>query len=329
MNQSTTPDPAGPKLSVKALRRVLMTTGCHDCDDLPKVPHAGQIVSDENSRYQIMHNGLQVLEGGYCGQWMTEIIRRLQGHHEPQEERVFHELLAHIPTGSTMVELGSGWGFYSMWFAREVADAHLVCVEPDPVNLKMGEQNFRRNGVTGQFVQASVGSRSLPPRPFSCESGPPIDTPEISVDDLIAREGLSSIELLLADIQGAELSMLKGAARAIAAGKVRFVVVATHHHSISRDPLIHQRCLAWIQDHGGHVLSEFNVVEGFAGDGMIAASFCPEDRTLPMIPVSRNRPSNTLFRGWKYKLTAVWAKLRGHQQWSAWLPWGNTSSRAA
>ena len=250
MNNSTAHEPADPNLSGKALRRVLITTGCHDCDDLPKVPHAGQIVSDENGRYQIMHNGLQVLQGGYGGQWMTEIIRRLKGHHEPQEERVFHELLGHIPARSTMVELGSGWGFYSMWFAREVADARLVCVEPDPVNLNVGKQNFLRNGVTGRFVQASVGRRSLPPRPFECESGPPIDTPEISVDDLIASEGLSSIELLLADIQGAEFSMLQGATRAIAAGKVRFVVVATHHHRISRDPFIHQRCLAWIRDPG-------------------------------------------------------------------------------
>ena len=119
-------EPAGPELSVKALRRVLITTGCHDCDDLPKVPRAGQIVSDENGRYQVMHNGLQVLAGGYCGQWMAEIIRRLEGHHEPQEERVFHELLGHIPAGSTMVELGSGWGFYSMWFAREVAEQHCL-----------------------------------------------------------------------------------------------------------------------------------------------------------------------------------------------------------
>lgn len=38
-----------------------------------------------------MHNGVKVIAGGYYGSWMTEIIRLLQGHHEPQEERVFYE----------------------------------------------------------------------------------------------------------------------------------------------------------------------------------------------------------------------------------------------
>ena len=329
MSTSTPLDPAGAKLSSEHARRVGITTGCHDCDDLPKVPSAGQIVTDETGRYQIMHNGLQVIEGGYGGDWLTEIIRGLRGHHEPQEEKVFHELLGHIPDGGTMVELGSGWAFYSMWFARQVRDAHLVCVEPDPAHLNVGERNFRRNGVTGRFVRASVGSRSLPPRPFPCEAGPPVDTPEISVDDLVASEKLAAIDLLLADIQGAELSMLAGAAHAIAAGKVRFVIVATHHHTISQDPLIHQRCLNWIRSHGGNVLCSFKVAEGYSGDGMIAASFRAEDCVLPSIEVSRNHSTNGLFRELEYDLAEVQEKLDKYRRIFTWRPWGKTSRRVA
>ena len=329
MSNTTPHAAADAKLSAAHLRRVHITSGCHDCDELPKAPHAGQIVGDETGRYQIMHNGLQVLEGGYCGEWMTEIIRRLRGHHEPQEEKVFHELLARIPAGGTMVELGSGWAFYSLWFARQVRDARLVCVEPDPANLNVGERNFRRNGVSGRFVRASVGNRSLPPRPFPCEAGPPVDTPEISVDDLVAREALDAIDLLFADIQGAELSMLHGAAHAIAAGKIRFVIVATHHHTISQDPLTHQHCLTWIQEHGGHVICAFNVVEGYSGDGMIAASFRESDRSLPSIEVSRNHPTNSLFRELEYDLAEAQAKLDKYRRWFAWLPKSKKSRRVA
>ena len=82
MSNTMIHESADTKLSAEQLYRVLMTTGCRDCDDLPKAPRAGEIISDETDRYQIMHNGLQVVEGGYCGDWMTEIIRRLRGHHE-------------------------------------------------------------------------------------------------------------------------------------------------------------------------------------------------------------------------------------------------------
>ena len=123
--------------------------------------------------------------------------------------------------------------------------------------------------------------------------------------------------------------MLEGASRAIADQRLRFVIVATHHHSISRDPLTHQRCLAWIQEHGGHVLCAFNVVEGYAGDGLIAASFRAADRDLPTIPVSRNHPTNSLFRELEYDLAEARAKLDKYQRWSAWLPWGKESRRAA
>lgn len=302
-------------------RRIAMTADCHDCDALPKVPLAGQIVADETGRYQVMHNGIQVVAGGYCGGMMTDIIQRLQGHHEPQEERVFHELLKHVPAGRTMVELGSGWAYYSLWFAREVPDARLFCVEPDPVNLAVGERNFRRNGAAGTFVRATIGEHSRPPRPFPVESGDTIDTPEISVDALVERHGIDSIEMLLADVQGAELAALAGAARTIAAGRLRFALIATHHHSISGDPLTHQRCLDWIRNHGGHIVCAFNVVEGYAGDGMIAASFRPDDRELPPIEVSRNHPTNSLFRELEYDLADAWAKLDKYRRWYAWMPW--------
>lgn len=77
--------------------RIEMTVGCHDCASIPKVMNAGQIVTERGERVQVMHNGLKVLAGGYHGDWMAEIITRLRGHHEPQEEMVFHEVLKHLP----------------------------------------------------------------------------------------------------------------------------------------------------------------------------------------------------------------------------------------
>ena len=309
--QSIRPDaPGDPPSFPGEERRIRMTVSCDDCQRIPKVPLAGQVLEENGNRVQIMHNGLRVVEGGYHGAWMAEIIRRLRGHHEPQEELAFFEILRHARPGGMMIELGAFWAYYSLWFARAVPDARCVLVEPDPNNLAIGKTNFSLNGVIGEFHQASVGRTSSPPRPFPCESdGQNRPVPELCVDALIRDHRLSRVELLLADIQGAELRMLEGAAESIRRGLIRFVFVSTHHHAISGDPLTHQKCLQFVRDQGGHVLLEHSVAESFSGDGLLVASFDPVDRTLPPIQVSRNRAASSLFPEVEYDLAQAWDAL--------------------
>jgi hypothetical protein len=61
------------------------TAACTDTDVIPKVAGAGTCRGHEGARIQVMHNGLLVEEGGHYGAWMTEVVRTLRGHHEPQE----------------------------------------------------------------------------------------------------------------------------------------------------------------------------------------------------------------------------------------------------
>ena len=89
--------------------RIDMTLRCRDCDHLPKVSGAGEVIERDGIPRQRMHNGLLVRAGAYHGAWMVEIIERLRGHHEPQEEVVFSEVLRHCTPGGCMVELGAFW----------------------------------------------------------------------------------------------------------------------------------------------------------------------------------------------------------------------------
>jgi FkbM family methyltransferase len=284
-------------------RRIRIAAGSRDCDYIPKVPGAGEIFPNDGQPYQLMHNGVKVVEDGYCGRWMTEIIRLLRGHHEPQEEKVFYEVLKHLSPGATMVELGSYWGYYSLWFQRAIAGAHNYLIEPDLNNLKIGEENFRLNSAQGKFFQFTVGREPLPPRPFVCESdGTERMVAETSVDQFMSANGIERCDLLFSDIQGAELSMLEGAAAAIRNGNLRFLFLSTHHHTISQDPLTHQRCLAWLKDHGAHIIAAHNVTESYSGDGLIVVSFDDRDRSLPEIEISKNHPTNSLYRELEYDL---------------------------
>jgi FkbM family methyltransferase len=291
-------------------RRILITSGCHDCDYISKVPDAGEVFANGDLRYQLMHNGVKVVEDCYCGKWMTELIRLLRGHHEPQEEKVFHEVLKYLPQGATMLELGSFWGYYSLWFQQAIPNAKSYLIEPDPNNLAVGKRNFQINSAEGRFFQYSVGREPLAARPFLCESdGLEHPVAETSVDHFVASEGLDRIELLLSDIQGAELSMLEGALKSIQDGRIRFLFLSTHHHSISQDPLTHQRCLEWLNNHGAHIIAAHNVTESYSGDGLIVASFDNQDRAIAKIEISMNYPTNSLFRELEYDLDEVKQEL--------------------
>src|SRR6188768_3969444 len=100
---------------------------CPDNRLIPKVEQAGKIIGD----IQLMHNGIKINFGSYYGMEMVRLLELNSGIHEPQEERVFAEVLKKIPDNATMIELGSYWSFYSMWFQNEVKGAKNYMIEPD------------------------------------------------------------------------------------------------------------------------------------------------------------------------------------------------------
>jgi FkbM family methyltransferase len=276
---------------------------CGDCAALPKVAGAGSVLADaDGERVQVMHNGLRMIADGYCGAWMTRLIARCQGHHEPQEERVFHAIVTRLPEDATMLELGGWWSFYTLWFLQNHPRRRGFVLEPDPVHRALGEANARRNGLSPDFITGFAGAARSPPVPFMTESGERVTIPRRSVPSIIAEHGLERLDLLHCDAQGAEFAVLCGCADAFRAGRIRFAMISTHHWSISGDPLTHQRCLEMIVHCGGRIIAEHDVHESFSGDGLIAGCFGAEPLDWAPVPVSRNRYSTSLFRNPLYDL---------------------------
>ena len=289
-------------------RRVEITTAVRDTDRLPKVDDAGAVRDHDGVLVQVMHNGVLIEEGCYFGAFMTEIITRLRGHHEPQEEVVFNELVQRLAadTGApTMVELGSHWSYYSLWLAHVMPASTNVMVEPDPAHLAVGKRNFALNDRSGRFVHAAIGSEHGGTVWLACESDAVVrKTPVVTLDGLMRDERLDRIDLLLCDIQGAEFELLRGAGRLLAEGRLRFLLISTHHHAISGDPLIHQRCLALLEAAGAHIIAEHTISESCSGDGLIAASMDPRDDGFS-VEVSRVRARESLFGELEYDLATA------------------------
>jgi hypothetical protein len=97
------------------------------------------------------------------------------------------------------------------------------------------------------------------------------------------------------DAQGAELPFLESLGDNGLYRQVRFVVVSTHHESISGSPKTHEECLEAIQQLGGCILEEHSIEESFSGDGLIVASFDAKDRDICFPKISKNEPTKSLF----------------------------------
>jgi FkbM family methyltransferase len=295
-----------PPILLDNATRADMTVSCRDCDPIPKVPDSGKVISFEGKPVQIMHNGVRVVAGGYYGDWMTGIIERLRGHHEPQEEIVFHEVLKHLQPSATMLELGGFWSYYSLWFKSQHGDQRQAyVVEPDPNHIAVGRANAMLNNQKITFVQAAVGAEPISAVTFATESAGDIRIPQISVPSLLREYRISKLDILHCDTQGAETAIIRSCAALLRGNVVRFGIFSTHSHHISGDPLTHQRCLAMLKDFGGTILAEHDVHESFSGDGLIAAYFGHEPLRWKEPPISRNRYSTSLFRNPLYDLAAT------------------------
>jgi FkbM family methyltransferase len=284
--------------------RFELTTSCTDTDDLPRVPEAGQIIERNGVACQVMHCGVLVEKDCYYGPLQTRIVEKLRGFHEPQEEKIFHTVLRWLGTPNVMVELGSYWSYYSLWCRSVFPNIRNIMVEPVPDNLEVGRRNFSLNGFDGHFIQAAMG-RSSAATILTDAAGHQVTVPVMSLPDVFEEEKIEHADLLLADIQGAETELLEGARELLSDGRVRFLFLSTHHYSISRDPLTHQRCLRFLRDLGATIVAEHTIPESFSGDGLIVASLDPRDSGLAPVEILRNRACNSLFREPEYDIAAL------------------------
>ena len=243
--------------------RTITTIGCGDVDDIPKVQGAGEIFeSPDGTQYQLMHNGIKMLRDCYYDDgstWMTWIIHALKGHHEPQEEKLFYEVLKHIPADATMLELGAYWAYYSLWFAQTIPDAHNYIIEPDQQRLQIGKNNFALNEKSANFFHGYVGMKGND----TIAGGD--NAPLISIDAFLHEQNIKHLHILHADVQGAEYAMLLTCEEALHKNKIDFFFISTH------SAYLHHQCLRFFEKHNFHVIAEHTMAESFSCDGLIVA----------------------------------------------------------
>ena len=180
-------------------------------------------------------------------------------------------------------------------------------MEPDPAHIAVGKANLALNALEAQFVQGFVGGAPGSTQAFQTEASGTLELPCFDVPTLMAEHKIDRLTILHCDAQGSEFAVLQQAAPLLREGRVDWVFVSTHHHSISGDPLTHQRCLALLRTLGAQIEAEHDVQESFSGDGLICARFCPVLAGWQRVTLSHNRSSESLFRNPLYDLAKAMA----------------------
>lgn len=226
-----------------------------DNQKIPRVTHAGKIKSGK----QVMHNGLEIILGSYYGPEVSKMLELNKGVHEPQEEYAFQVVLADLKLQKkksyTMIELGSFWAFYSMWFKKELPVTENYMVEPDKLNLGFGTRNFKQNDFKGTFINAFVSDKKFKQN----------DDYYVSIDSLVNEYSLSYVDIIHCDIQGYEMDMLRGAIDSITCSKIGYLFISTHSNDLHKD------CISFLEKNNFLILASANLEETYSYDGLVVA----------------------------------------------------------
>jgi FkbM family methyltransferase len=140
-----------------------------------------------------------------------------------------NKLLDHVPEAPVVVDIGANVGFFSFMMAAKRKNARIYAYEPMADNLKLFRSNLDRNrgrddrmqveqkAVTGKKVDSvkmffdDVHSNTVISsiyEDFSKDNTKATEVPAISLEEIIATNGLKSIDVLKLDCEGSEYPIL-------------------------------------------------------------------------------------------------------------------------
>jgi hypothetical protein len=235
---------------------------------IPRNSEAGKLKGE----WLIMHNGLKIDPMSYYGFGLMKMLINNKGVHEPQEEKIFQEVLHTLDQKKplVMMELGAYWSFYSMWLLTMFPKSQCFMVEPDKKNLYYGKKNFITNKLQGKFIHAGIGNQINKNQNV------------MTVDALCEKHEIPFLDILHSDIQGYELEMLQGSKRMLSEGKIGYTFISTHSNEL------HEGCRKHLLEYGFTEIASANVDESYSWDGILVMK-APEYSGLKHVTISKRK----------------------------------------
>jgi FkbM family methyltransferase len=134
---------------------------------------------------------------------------------------VYGGLIQHLGECRTIIDLGANIGLATLYFAEKFPHARILSVEPESSNFAMLLRNVRKLATKGRCVplQAALWSKDsrldvLNPgvghNAFAFGEKSDGEVRGLSIMTILERSGFETVDLLKADIEGAEVELFSG-----------------------------------------------------------------------------------------------------------------------
>jgi len=178
-----------------------------------------------------------------------KVLRVLNGTYEPEQTRLAVEL---VRPGATVLDVGAHIGYYTLLFSR-LAGPHgrVVAFEPSPRNLPVLRWHVARNRCANVRVEAAAVAAETGTARFTADTGSgtgrlaesgTVEVRTIRLDDFLDAGGPMP-DVLKIDVEGAELAVLRGAARVLRDAQPA-ILLSTHGTDV------HRACIGLLREHG-------------------------------------------------------------------------------
>jgi len=191
----------------------------------------------------------------------------ITGSWEPES---WHAIDRHLAPGATFVDVGAHIGYYSLKAAPVVGAAgRVIAIEPNPQTVLKLRDNIRASGASVVAVEpvacadteatldlfaaprSNTGETSLS-RANASQEGPAVASYRVRarpLDDIVREAGVSRVDAVKIDVEGAEFLVLKGGAQTLD----RFhpmVLVEVVDHQLRQMGTSSAQITAFMQAHG-------------------------------------------------------------------------------
>jgi FkbM family methyltransferase len=171
------------------------------------------------------------------------------GKYEPQESLLVRNMLR---PGMTFVDVGANWGYFTLIAAGNVGpNGRVISLEPDPRLFALLQENTRINGFTQASavpVAAAAISGQLTLAGYrddghnwgishllqqgSSAAGPLFQAEARPIDELMDAMGVTQVDLIKIDIEGAEKLALEGMKDGLRSRRYRRILLELHPEAL-------------------------------------------------------------------------------------------------
>lgn len=166
---------------------------------------------------------------------------------------------SHLRPGATFVDVGANVGYFTL--LASTLGARVVAYEPTPTVFTRLKENVALNGFQADLVNAALmdkpGTLSLhlsgdDPEANSLfgDDAQSVQVPAVTLDDDLAARGITHVDLLKIDAEGAEPFVLDGATRLLSSPNAPVIIVEVNAFTLNCAGLQPSDILSRLESHG-------------------------------------------------------------------------------